>query len=40
MPDYRSHPGHVLTDQEITDIVAWLASHRTPAPGQIYRQNP
>lgn len=40
MPDYRSHPGHVLTDQEITNIVAWLASHRTQTPGQIYRQNP
>lgn len=40
MPDYRSYPGHVLTDQEITDIVAWLASHRTATPGQIYRQQP
>jgi cytochrome c oxidase cbb3-type subunit 3/ubiquinol-cytochrome c reductase cytochrome c subunit len=40
MPDYRSHSGHVLTDQEITNIVAWLASHRTQSPGQIYRQNP
>jgi mono/diheme cytochrome c family protein len=39
MPDYRSYPGHALTDQEITDIVAWLASHRTATPGQIYRQH-
>jgi len=40
MPDYRSHSGHALTDQEITDIVAWLASHRTATPGQIYQQHP
>ena len=40
MPDYRSYPGHVLTDQEVTDIVAWLGSHRIDAPGQIYRQHP
>jgi mono/diheme cytochrome c family protein len=40
MPDYRAYPGHALTDQEITDIVAWLASHRTSTPGQIYRQQP
>jgi cytochrome c oxidase cbb3-type subunit 3/ubiquinol-cytochrome c reductase cytochrome c subunit len=40
MPGYRSHSGHVLTDQEITDTVAWLASHRTATPGQIYQQHP
>ena len=40
MPDYRSYSGHALTDQEITDIVQWLASHRTTTPGQIYRQHP
>lgn len=39
MPDYRSYPGHALTDQEITDLVAWLASHRTATPGQIYQQH-
>jgi mono/diheme cytochrome c family protein len=39
MPDYRSYPGHALTDQEIIDMVAWLASHRTATPGQIYRQH-
>ena len=27
-------------DQEITDIVAWLASHRTTTPGQVYQQHP
>ncbi|HZY61137.1 MAG TPA: c-type cytochrome [Edaphobacter sp.] len=37
MPDWRGYmPSHALTDQEITDIVAWLASHRTPYPGQPY----
>jgi cytochrome c oxidase cbb3-type subunit 3/ubiquinol-cytochrome c reductase cytochrome c subunit len=38
MPDYRSHQGHTLTDQEITDIVAWLTSHRIATPGQVYPQ--
>ena len=42
MPDWRSHKdgsqAHVLSDQEITDIVAWLAAHRVEAPGQPYRQ--
>ena len=31
-------PGHPLTDQEVTDVVAWLASQRTQAPGQPYAQ--
>jgi mono/diheme cytochrome c family protein len=42
MPDWRGHANgsqaHVLSDQEITDVVAWLASHRTETPGQPYRQ--
>jgi cytochrome c oxidase cbb3-type subunit III len=29
-------PGHALTDQEVTDVVAWLASQRTQTPGQPY----
>lgn len=41
MPDWKSEKAgdatHVLTDQEITDIVAWLASHRVQTPGQIYQ---
>lgn len=41
MPDWRSDmtgPGsRPLTDQEITDIVAWLASHRIATPGQPYQ---
>jgi hypothetical protein len=28
-PDWRNNvPGHPMTDQEITDVVAWLASQR------------
>lgn len=41
MPDWKSEKmgeaTHVLTDQEITDIVAWLASHRVQTPGQVYQ---
>ncbi len=29
-----------LTDQDVTDIVAWLASHRMQTPGQPYQQPP
>jgi mono/diheme cytochrome c family protein len=40
MPDWRSDitgaGSRALTDKEITDIVAWLASHRVAAPGQFY----
>jgi mono/diheme cytochrome c family protein len=25
-----------MSDQEVTDVVSWLASHRVPAPGQPY----
>ena len=36
-PDWRNNvPGHPMTDQEITDVVAWLVSerpNRTTAPG-------
>jgi cytochrome c oxidase cbb3-type subunit 3 len=36
-PDWRGDaPGHPMTDQEITDVVAWLASRRAPNPGQPY----
>ena len=36
-PDWRGDtPGHPLTDQEITDVVAWLSSHRAPLPGQTH----
>lgn len=29
-------PNHPLTDQDVTDIVAWLASQRSMTPGQPY----
>lgn len=35
MPDWRGE-AQPLTDQQITDIVAWLASHRAANPGQPY----
>jgi cytochrome c oxidase cbb3-type subunit 3/ubiquinol-cytochrome c reductase cytochrome c subunit len=40
MPDWRSDMtgagSRAMTDQEITDTVAWLASHRVATPGQPY----
>jgi cytochrome c oxidase cbb3-type subunit 3/ubiquinol-cytochrome c reductase cytochrome c subunit len=43
MPDWRGGghgpKGSAMTDQEITDIVAWIASHRTATPGQPYPQS-
>ena len=36
-PDWRGNvPGHPMSDQEITDVVAWLASRRAQNPGQPY----
>jgi cytochrome c oxidase cbb3-type subunit 3/ubiquinol-cytochrome c reductase cytochrome c subunit len=45
MPDWRndaaqSTPAKPLTDEQITDIVAWLASKRVANPGQPYLSNP
>jgi cytochrome c oxidase cbb3-type subunit 3/ubiquinol-cytochrome c reductase cytochrome c subunit len=38
-PDWRGDiAGRALTDQEVTDVVAWLASQRTQTPGQPYSQ--
>ena len=40
MPDWRSDRtgsgSGAMTDKDITDIVAWLGSHRVAAPGQPY----
>jgi hypothetical protein len=34
-PDWRGNvPGKPMSDQEITDVVAWLASHRNQNPEQ------
>lgn len=36
-PDWRGNvPGKPMSDEEITDVVAWLASHRVQDPGQPY----
>ena len=36
-PDWRGNvPGKPMSDQEITDVVAWTASHRAQNPGQPY----
>jgi cytochrome c oxidase cbb3-type subunit 3 len=36
-PDWRGNlPGKPMSDQEVTDVVAWLASRRTKNPGQPY----
>jgi cytochrome c oxidase cbb3-type subunit 3 len=37
MPDWRGDvPGRPMTDQEITNVVAWLAAQRVPFAGQPY----
>ena len=39
-PDWRSDkPGAPLSDQDVSDIVRYLASLRTPTPGQPYPQH-
>lgn len=36
-PDWRKNlPGKPMSDQEVTDVVAWLVSHRVQNPGQPY----
>jgi cytochrome c oxidase cbb3-type subunit 3/ubiquinol-cytochrome c reductase cytochrome c subunit len=40
MPGSDQVGPHPLIEQDITDIVAWLASHRTQTPGQPYPQPP
>jgi cytochrome c oxidase cbb3-type subunit III len=36
-PDWRGNvPGKPMSDQDITDVVAWLVSHRVQRPGQPY----
>jgi mono/diheme cytochrome c family protein len=36
-PDWRGNvPGKPMSDQEVTDVVAWLGSHRVERPGQPY----
>ncbi len=40
MPDWRTDASQPLSDQQITDIVAWLASKRSANPGQPYPASP
>jgi mono/diheme cytochrome c family protein len=40
MPDWRSHGAQPMTEQQITDVVAWLASRRVADPGQPYAAKP
>ncbi len=44
MPDWRSDltgpNARPMTDQEISDITAWIASHRIATPGEPYPQHP
>jgi cytochrome c oxidase cbb3-type subunit 3/ubiquinol-cytochrome c reductase cytochrome c subunit len=40
MPDWRTDGTQPMTDQQITDIVAWLAAKRTINPGQPYPTQP
>ena len=36
-PDWRADvPGKAMSDQEVTDVVAWLTSRRVQSPGQPY----
>jgi cytochrome c oxidase cbb3-type subunit III len=36
-PDWRGNvAGRPMSDQEVTDVVTWLASHRVAVPGQPY----
>ena len=36
-PDWRGNiPGKPMTDREVSDVVAWLVSHRSQIPGRPY----
>jgi mono/diheme cytochrome c family protein len=35
-PDWRGNSGTAMSDQDVTDVVAWLASRRIASPGQPY----
>ncbi|MHB1022732.1 MAG: c-type cytochrome [Acidobacteriaceae bacterium] len=39
MPDWQEHQNHpAMTDQDVTDVVAWLSSQRVQFPGQQYSE--
>ena len=40
-PDWRGPTGKTpMSDQDVTDVVAWIASHRQKTPGQPYPSQP
>jgi mono/diheme cytochrome c family protein len=40
-PGWREYvPGRPITDEEVTDVVAWLTSRRVPDPGRPYPNAP
>jgi cytochrome c oxidase cbb3-type subunit 3 len=40
-PDWRGNvPGRPMTDQQVSDVVAWVAAQRPQFPGQPYPSNP
>ncbi|MGB6692058.1 MAG: cytochrome c [Terracidiphilus sp.] len=39
MPDWRTDAARPMTDQQVTDIVAWMASKRVATPGQPYPEH-
>jgi mono/diheme cytochrome c family protein len=40
MPDWRTDAAQPMTDQQVADILAWLASQRVANPGQPYPAHP
>jgi cytochrome c oxidase cbb3-type subunit 3/ubiquinol-cytochrome c reductase cytochrome c subunit len=40
MPDWRGDASQPMTDQQVTDILTWLASKRVAYPGQPYPTHP
>ena len=40
MPDWRNDAAQPMTDQQLTDILAWLAAKRITNPGQPYPSHP
>jgi mono/diheme cytochrome c family protein len=40
MADWRSNAAQPMTDQQVTDIVTWMASKRVANPGQPYPTHP
>jgi mono/diheme cytochrome c family protein len=40
-PDWRGNaPGKPMSDQDVTDVVAWMSEQRTKFPGQPYSPSP